>query len=58
MFGAKKNRGLYYLLPGMNRANRIRQRKVLQASILVGILVATLVGVLLYWLNMRHINYN
>jgi hypothetical protein len=57
MFGQKKKRGLYYLLPGMNRANRIRQRQILRWSILVGILCAILFGLLIYWLNSPRINY-
>ncbi len=58
MFGQKKNRGLYYLLPGMNRANRIRRRQILRWSILVGIVFAALFGLLLYWLNSPHIDYH
>lgn len=57
MFGEKKKRGLYYLLPGMNRSNRIRQRKVLRWSILFGIIIAILFGALVYYLNSTHIRF-
>lgn len=58
MFGQKKKRGLYYLLPGMNRSNRIRQRQILRWSILIGIVFALLFGVIIYLLNTPRINYN
>jgi hypothetical protein len=58
MFGQKKKRGLYYLLPGMNRANRIRRRQILKWSILAGIVFAALFGLLIYWMNTTHIRYN
>jgi hypothetical protein len=52
MFGFnKKKRGLYYLLPGMNRSNRQRQKELLRWSILVGVIVAILFGLLIYWIN-------
>lgn len=58
MFGArKKQRGLYYLLPGMNRANREKQKRILRWSILVGIIIAALFGLLVYWMNTNHIRY-
>jgi hypothetical protein len=57
MFGLKKKQGLYYLLPGMNRSNRIRQRKVLKWAILAGAVIAALFGLLIYWLNVPHIPY-
>jgi hypothetical protein len=55
MFGQKKNRGLYYLLPGMNRSNRIRQRMILKWAILAGLIFAALFGFLIYWLNSTHV---
>jgi hypothetical protein len=58
MFGQKKRRGLYYLLPGMNRSNRIRRRQILRWSILAGIVFAALFGFLLYWFNSPRIRYN
>jgi hypothetical protein len=57
MFGAKKKRSLYYLLPGMNRSNRIRQRKVLRWSILIGIIIAVMFGLLIYYINSPHIHF-
>jgi hypothetical protein len=51
MFGQKKKRGLYYLLPGMNRSNRLRQRQILRWSILVGLIFALLIGFLMWWFN-------
>lgn len=58
MFNSKKKRGLYYLLPGMNRANRERQKKNLRWAILFGVVVAALFGWLLYWVNLPRINYH
>jgi hypothetical protein len=58
MLGPKKKRGLYYLLPGMNRSNRIRQRQILKWSIVVGLVFALLFGLLIYWLNSPRIHYN
>jgi len=58
MFGQKKKRGLYYLLPGMNRSNRIRQRQILRWSILIGIVFAVIFGIILYVLNTPRIRYD
>jgi len=57
MFGRKKQRGLYYLLPGMNRANRLKRRRVLRWSIVCGIVFAALFGLIIYWLNTPRINW-
>lgn len=57
IFGPKKKRTLYYLLPGMNRSNRIRQRKILRWSILVGIVAAFLFGLLVWFLNKPRVSY-
>ncbi len=57
MFGQKKKRGLYYLLPGMNRSNRIRQRMILKWAILAGLIFAALFGFLVYWLNSNHVRF-
>jgi high-affinity Fe2+/Pb2+ permease len=57
MFGQKKKRGLYYLLPGMNQSNRIRQRKILKWAILAGLIFAALFGLLVYWMNSTHVRY-
>jgi hypothetical protein len=58
MFGPKKKRGLYYLLPGMNRSNRIRQRQILRWSIIIGIVCALIFGIIIYILNTPRISYN
>ena len=47
----RKKHGLYYLLPGMTRANRRRRRVVFRWSIVVGLIVSVLFGSLLYYLN-------
>jgi hypothetical protein len=51
MFGQRKKRGLYYLLPGMNRSNRLRQRQILRWSIAVGLFFALLIGLIIWLLN-------
>lgn len=56
MFGLpKKKRGLYYLLPGMNQSNRRRRKEILRWAIVVGIIVAALIGCLIWWMNSPHI---
>ena len=50
-----KKKGLYYMLPGMTRSNRLRNRKVIRWSILVGIIVAFLFGFIIYWWNMSYV---
>ena len=55
--GKRKKRGLYYLLPGMNRGNRERRKRIFLLSLLFGVLVAALVGWLVYWANIPHIHY-
>ena len=53
MFGRKdKKHSLYYLLPGMTRANREKRRRVFWYSVVVGILVAALAGGIVYWANL------
>lgn len=49
----KKQRGLYYLLPGMARSNRQRHRQVLRWTIIFGIIFSALFGSLIYFLNTR-----
>jgi hypothetical protein len=45
MLGRKeKKHGLYYLLPGMTRANREKRKRFFWWSIVVGILVSALVA--------------
>lgn len=52
MFGRKeKKHSLYYLLPGMTRANRHKRRRVFWWSIAVGIVVSALVGSVIYLVN-------
>ncbi len=53
MFGRKeKKHSLYYLLPGMTRANRNKRRRFFWYSVAVGIVVATGAGAIIYWLNL------
>jgi len=49
----RKKRGLYYLLPGMNRCNRQRRRELFKWSLLVGAIVSIVMGLLLYYVNSR-----
>jgi hypothetical protein len=53
MFFRRKHdkHSLYYLLPGMTRANRVKRRKILWASFLVGIFAALLVGGVIWFLH-------
>ena len=52
LFGSRrKKHGLYYLLPGMTRANREKRRRVFRWSLLVGLVAAGLMGSLLWLLN-------
>ena len=53
MFGRKeKKHGLYYLLPGMTRANRQKRKVYFWYSLLVGVLVAAAAGVIVYFANL------
>ena len=53
MFGRKdKKHSLYYLLPGMTRANREKRRRVFWYSVVVGIVVAAAAGAIIYWSNL------
>lgn len=51
MFGKKKNPGLYYLLPGMNRANREKQKRIFFWSVFIGLLAASAVAALIWFFN-------
>jgi hypothetical protein len=54
MFGSKRNKeaGRFYLLPGQGgQAYRRKQKFILKWSVVVGLLVAAILGVLMYWLN-------
>lgn len=46
-----EGKGLYYLLPGMGKANRRRRRKVLKWAIIFGVIFSVLFGLLLYFIN-------
>jgi hypothetical protein len=54
MFGSKRNKETerFYLLPGQGgEAWRRKQRFLLKWSVAVGVLVALVLGVLMYFLN-------
>lgn len=52
LFGShRKKHGLYYLLPGMTRANRVKRRRILRWSILIGFLASSVMGGVLWYLN-------
>jgi hypothetical protein len=52
LFGSRrKKHGLYYLLPGMTRANRAKRRRIFRWSIVVGVATAALLGFALWLLN-------
>ena len=52
LFGSRrKKHGLYYLLPGMTRANRAKRKVVFRWSIVVGIIAAALFGGVLWLIN-------
>jgi len=44
------------LLPGMTRSNRIRNRKVVRWSIVIGIIVAAIFGFIIYRWNMSYVH--
>ena len=52
MFGRKdKKHSLYYLLPGMTRANRVKRRRVFWYSVVIGLVVSVLTGAFIWLLN-------
>lgn len=52
LFGSRrKKHGLYYLLPGMSRANRRKRRMIFRWSLVVGVLASVLLGSLLWYFN-------
>ena len=51
LFGSRrKKHGLYYLLPGMTRANRVKRKRILFWSIATGLVVSGGFGALLWYL--------
>ncbi len=52
LFGSRrKKHGLYYLLPGMTRANRVKRKRILFWSILIGLAVSGGLGGVLWYIN-------
>ncbi|HWN96102.1 MAG TPA: hypothetical protein VNT99_13775 [Methylomirabilota bacterium] len=52
MLGRKeKKNGLYYLLPGMTRANREKRKRFFWWAVVVGLAVSALVGGLIWLVN-------
>ena len=53
IFGAKKNKEehRYYLLPGMGKANKRKRAVLFRWSLIVGVIVSLIFGVLLYLVN-------
>lgn len=52
MFSRKgKKHGLYYLLPGMTRANRNKRRRVFWYAVAVGFLMAAVMAGALFLMN-------
>jgi len=53
MFGRKeKKHGLYYLLPGMTRANRKKRKVFFWYSVGIGILVSAAAAAIVYFANL------
>jgi hypothetical protein len=52
MFWSKRNKNehRYYLLPGMGRSNKRHRQTVFRWALVVGVIAATLFGLLLYYL--------
>lgn len=52
LFGSRrKKHGLYYLLPGMTRANREKRKRVFRWSLIVGLLASCAFAGILWLLN-------
>jgi hypothetical protein len=52
VFGSRrKKHGLYYLLPGMTRANRLKRKRILRWSIIIGLLASAALAGTLWVLN-------
>jgi hypothetical protein len=49
MFARKdKKHSLYYLLPGMTRANRVKRRRIFWWAVLVGFVVSAIIAAIIY----------
>lgn len=52
LFGSRrKKHGLYYLLPGMTRANRQKRKRILRWSLFVGLMASAIFGGILWYMN-------
>jgi hypothetical protein len=52
MLGRKeKKHSLYYLLPGMTRANRVKRRRVFWWAVAVGVITSVLVAGIIWMVN-------
>ena len=53
MFFRRKHdkHSLYYLLPGMTRANRLKRRKVFWISLVIGFIAAFTIGGIIWVVN-------
>jgi len=52
MFSRKSRKpGLYYLLPGMTRANREKRKRIFWWSVFIGLLAAAVIAGLIWTLN-------
>lgn len=52
LFGSRrKKHGLYYLLPGMTRANRVKRKRILRWSIFIGLLASGAFAGVLWYVN-------
>lgn len=53
MFNSRKNKEehRYYLLPGMGRSNKRHRAQVFRWSVVFGLIVSAIFGVILYYLQ-------
>lgn len=52
LFGSRrKKHGLYYLLPGMTRANRVKRKRIFRWSIFIGLVASGVCAGALWYLN-------
>ena len=45
------------MLPGMNRSNRVRNRKVLRWVVIFAVVLSAVIGFLIYWIGTSHRRY-